>query len=137
MERKDLKDLKYCKGEYFKNKHMMIKNDDVHISDEFAAFIIPTVPILGYNNTNLKVKIKQAFLNQILTISLFKSNGLKSNYPWVVCGHCGSYGFNGLQYSSREELGVIAKRRVIRKMVEAYLSSKLSRKEKLIDILDI
>jgi len=136
MEVDDLKDLKYCKGEYFKNKHMLIKNDNIHISEQFARILIKKPLVLGYNKTEFIVRAKVDFLNQVVLIFIFKSNGIVSEHPWVVCGCCGSYGFNGLEYSRREQLGVKIKRKAIRKIVEVYLCSNLSRKEKLIDILE-
>lgn len=141
-------DLKYKKGEYFENKYIKISNDNIYLSDEFinnvlSLDIISTLNMmkslsLNYHNTNINMTINHNGFNFCkLTIYLFYIGKYKtSKHEWLVCGSSGDYGFNGLERTKKELLGVNTKRKVIRFFVNLYLNSKLARKEKIESFLE-
>lgn len=140
ITRNKISDLTFCKNEYIKHPYFIIRNDDMYLTDDFVKQL-PSLKDLSFNN-------KKSFLNtglhtkygtynmyrldiHIKHTNRFINDPYINQYSWLVCGSSGSHGFNGMNYTKKEQLGVKTKRNVIKYMVDYYLNSDLSRYEKI------
>lgn len=121
-------DIKHTKGETFDSQHIRITSYAfMYISEEFAKWIIDRESPTRYNITNHSITYNGMYK---LSIYIRVLHG-DTKHKYLVAGSSGSHGFGGLEYTKREELGVRVRRKVNKKIIEIYLSSPFSRKEKL------
>lgn len=146
--RNKISELTFCKDEYLEHLHFFIKNDNMYLTNDFVkslpsfknivfdydsekTFFFPRTGLhttYGYNNMyRIDICIRQS--------KVFKDDPYKKKYRWLICASSGSYGFNGMNYTKKEQLGVRTKRKIIKFMINYYMNSELPRYEKIQKII--
>ena len=126
-----IENLKFKKGEEFINNFFKIKNDNIYLTDDFLFLFFNKKDIMNkwvYSGYSLTIKGMYK-----LTL-YFRRIDNNTKYKWLVAGSCGTHGFNGMEYTKKECLGVRVKRQVINNLVIFYLKSNLSRIDKILKL---
>jgi len=126
----NINELKFKKGEQFKNLFFKINHDNMYITDEFLKLLYDKEPKYRILSSKHSITVNGMYM---LTICFIKhENG--TNYKWLVAGSCGDYGFNGMERIKRNTYGVRTKRRVFNYLVKFYLNTNLCRIEKILKL---
>lgn len=127
----NINELKFKKGEEFKNLFFKIVHDDMYVTDEFLKLLLHDgEPICKIERTKHHVIVNRMYRLTICFIKL--QNG--TNYRWLMAGSSGDHGFNGMESAKRYKYGVRTKRRCIEYLVHVYLNTNLCRMEKILKL---
>lgn len=134
----NIKDLKFKLGEKYNSKHITIKNDNMYISKEFALYLIhePLKEHKRYRSNLYRTKYNVEYQGASITIVIMESK-FSEDIRYLIAGSCGSYGFNGMQFTSAERMGVRTKRVVNKYLVNLFLSSPILRLEKIRVLMNV
>ena len=133
----NIDDLQFKLGEQFTSNHITIKKDRMYISKQFASYLlkIPFIEIRQYRSNLYLTKYYILYDGAKINIGIresLQSNGIE----YSIAGSCGSYGFNGFQYTQSETLGVRVKRATFKEVVAIFKSSYFIRLEKVKKLLN-
>ena len=132
-----IEDVKCKLGEIYDDDFIKIKNDNLYINELFAKYLIQrdfkikSKHVVNYYHTKYSIRNFNSSVG-IYIKEYNGSNGLK----YSIAGSSGSYGFNGLQHTLKETLGVRTKRIVNKKILEIYKDSYFIRSVKIKKIIN-
>ena len=104
----------------------------LYMTEEFAKYLAGKDVKDRFNSTKHYIIYNSMYK---CTLYVRKFSGLQNEgfekFKYYLAGSSGSHGFNGLEYTKREKLGIRTVRRANKYVFDLYQNSYFSRQEKI------
>jgi len=128
----DIFNLTFKKDETYIGNHLKLtKSGMLYMTYDFASYLAKDGYDLSKKHSYIPTKYHIVYSNIYRCDLYIKKTNNNSKFEYYLLGSSGSHGFNGMQDTKKETLGIRTVRRANKYIFDIYIESPLSRSEKI------